>query len=126
MHEGWLMLGEEQRPNFRNLGSKGDLISILALVPIIFLFGYFNQLERGMTAACSLYAVIVLVRVLWYLRLRIWFWILIGVFIAAHILIVVYAPWARNDYPAFVLLPFGIVDFGVMYASTRLAQQFLG
>lgn len=120
------MRDEEQRPNFRNLGSKGDLISILALVPIIFLFGYFDQLERGMTAACSLYAIIVLVRVLWYLRSRIWFWILIGLFTAAHILIIVYAPWARNDYPAFVLLPFGIVDFGVMYAMTRLAQQFFG
>jgi hypothetical protein len=115
----------EQRPSFRNWSTKADIVWIALLILLLFGVAHYSDLERGMTAACSGGAIVVLTRFVAYLWARTWFWVLVALFAALHVFVVIYLPWARNDYPAIVLMPFGIVDFGIMYVCVRLVERIL-
>lgn len=110
-------------PTFQNFSTKTDLISIGLLGVLMFVVAYYSDLERGMTAACSGAAIEILARYCAYLWSRTWFWVLIGVFVALHVLVVIYVPWARNEYSALALMPIGIADFGIMFVCVRLVER---
>ena len=115
----------EQEPSFQNWSTKADLVWIALLILLLFGVAHFSDLERGMTAACSSGAIVVLTRFFACLWTRTWFWVLVALFVALHVFVVIYLPWAQNDYPAIVLMPFGIVDFGIMYVCVRVMERIL-
>ena len=112
-------------PTFRNWSTKADFAWIALMILMMFGIANFWDLERGMTAACSGAAIIILTRFCAYLWGRFWFWVLIGLFVVLHVFVVIYLPWARNELPAAALMPLGFVDFGIMYLCVRMMRRLM-
>lgn len=115
----------DQTPKLPALSAKTDFIATVCLLPVLFGVAYVSDMERGMTAACSVIAIELVIRAFSYLRTKTWFWLVIGLFVVSHVLIVIYLPWAKNNYSAIVLLPIGLVDFGIMYFIVRITERVL-
>jgi hypothetical protein len=104
---------------------KWLLMVILCMVPLFFVFALMGDPGRGRAAAISGGVIATAVRACWDLRKYAWFWTTAAVLIALHVFLVVHIPWTDKSYPGYTLLPFGALDYGIMYGSFKLAGKLM-
>ena len=52
-----------------------------------------------------------------------WFWITLAIIIALHVLLILLIPWTSKSYPGPILLPFGAVDYFVVWGCIKLVEK---
>lgn len=116
----------EKRRSFDSITSRWGALVGLCCSPLFFVFAYFGDPGRGMAAMISSGLIVVLVKYFWDLRNRVWFWITIAFIVGLHVALVLLIPWPDNDYRGIQLLPFALLDFGIVYGIIRLVESAAG
>ena len=93
---------------------RGTLLWSIALAiitsPVCLVFYYFGEPGKGRAAWFFLIVLVISAKVRWELRKHSWFWVTIAAIAIVESLMVMYVPWTSKWIPAFVLIPFALVD----------------
>jgi hypothetical protein len=125
MHEPSLTAESNRQHFFDRLTRKSALVIALCSSPFFFIFAYFGDLGKGRTAAICAFAIITAVWYYWDLRRHVWFWFTVAIVIALHVPLVLFVPWTDTKYPGVVLLPFALLDYGIVYGCIKLAEMMM-
>lgn len=99
------------------------LLAMLFSSPIFLLFIYLHKVEQGIGAWICAGIVVVSIIVRWDLRKSAWFWVAILIGALLQLPFVVFVPWT-NRYMSFVsFLPFGLLDYAMVYGCIKLAEK---
>lgn len=104
---------------------KWILISAGPGLALMLLFWYFGDIGRGFAAAIATYMIILNMGVFWRSRRHASFWVAISFVVFVHFLLIACIPWPRPNVPGRALLPFGIVDFLLIFGCFKLVQKIL-
>ena len=104
---------------------KWLLVVILCSSPLFVLFAYFGDPGRGRAAAIGMTVILFAARKCWTLRGYTWFWILLTIIVALHVLLVLSMPWTSKSYPGPILLPFAILDYVIVWGCFRLWKNVM-
>jgi hypothetical protein len=61
----------------------------------------------------------------WQLRRHAWFWGIMAILAALHVLLVLFVPWTAKWVPAIVIIPIGIADLYAMLAILSLVGKLV-
>jgi hypothetical protein len=114
-------MSEHQSPNY--LTRKWALIAAVLSSPLYFLFDHLGDPGRARAAVCAGIVIIAAVRSRWDLRRSVLFWATIALLILAHVPLILLTPWTNDNLPSISLLPFGMLDFVVMYGCIKLVEK---
>jgi hypothetical protein len=122
MHGGTLMKerSDNQAPN--PFTRKWLLVVILCMVPLFFLFAFLGDPGRGRAVAICLGVTMTALRACWNLKRYPWFWMVLAVIVALHVLLVLSVHWNDKSYPGYTLLPFAVLNYGVVYGCFKLIE----
>jgi len=101
-------------------------IGICCLFPLYLLFSAFGNAGRGTSAMCFGGAMIIVVRLRWELRNRVWFWVTVGLLVLIHLAMVLLIPWPNRDYTLPIILPVGVVDILMIWFVIQWVAKKLG
>lgn len=125
MHEHSLTTESNRQHFFDKLTKKSALAIALCSSPFFFIFAYFGDLGQGRTAAICAFVIITAVWYYWDLRKHVWFWFTVAIVVIFHVSAVLFVPWTDTKYPGVVLLPFALLDYGIVYVCIRLAEMMM-
>lgn len=100
----------------------GAAFGLFALVLVTYLL----DIGRGFAAGVAMYMIVLNAGVFWRSRQHAWFWTTIIVMVILHSLLVVAVPWPKTKLPGRALLPFGLLDFFLIFGSMKLARLLCG
>jgi|SRR5665213_11538 len=104
--------------------NKWTLIAFLVGVTLFFLFVHLGDPARGMAAAVAGGMVVITVMSCWNLRKHAWFWAIVAILASVHVPLILYVHWPDTGHmPAVSLLPFGMLDWAVMYGCIKLVEK---
>ena len=98
----------------------------LALLPILFFFGYLGKLDLGTNVYLCLCVNVLAVRFRWNLRNHLWFWSTIALVMALEFPVVLLVQWPHEWVPDVALLPIGIAGYLVAIGALQLAEKLFG
>jgi hypothetical protein len=99
------------------------LLSMLVTSPIFILFVCLKRFDQGLGVWICSGIVVGSIMIWWDLRKSVWFWVAITVAVLLQIPFVLFVPWA-DRYMSFVsLLPFGFLDFVIVYGCIKLSEK---
>jgi hypothetical protein len=104
---------------------KWLLIVIVCSLPIFFLFAFLGDPAKGRTAGISAAVGMTAIRGCWNLRKHVSFWTIVAALIALHMFLIWRVPWNDKSYPGYTLLPFAVLDYGVVYGIFKLAEKVM-
>jgi hypothetical protein len=114
---------KEKQPS-RTFTRKVALLAMLFMSPVFILFICLDKLNEGIGVWICAGIVVGSIIVWWDLRKSVWFWTAIIIAALLQIPFIMFAPWT-NRYMSFVsLLPFGILDYVIVYGCIKLAEKF--
>jgi hypothetical protein len=102
---------------------KWLLATMLCMIPVFLLFAYFGDPGRGRAAAIATGAIMLAVGGRSSLKSQRWFWVTLAVIIVLHVLLVVLIPWTSKSYPGPILLPFGALDYFIVWGCIKLVEK---
>jgi energy-coupling factor transporter transmembrane protein EcfT len=102
---------------------KWLLVTILCMVPVFLLFAYFGYPGKGRAAAIATGAIMLAVAGRSGLKSQRWFWVTLTIIIAVHVLFVLLIPWTSKSYPGPILLPFGALDYFIVWGCIKLVEK---
>ena len=91
-------------------------------LPVLVLVAYLLDLGSGFAAGVAVYMIVLNAGVFWRSRQHAWFWSTIIAMVTLHSLLVVAIPWPKTKLPGRALLPFGLLDFFLIFGSMKLAR----
>jgi hypothetical protein len=122
MHEQTPMT-EDDSKQFADTLTKSSAIAIgLCSLPLYLVLAYFGQPGRWRAAAICASLIIAVARGFWESRRSAWFWITLSIVVLTHVLLILLVPWNNTNYPGVVLLPLGLLDFGLIYQCFKVAR----
>jgi len=101
-------------------------IGICCLFPLYLLFSALGNAGRGTAAMCFGGAIIIVVRLRWELRNRVWFWVIVSLLVLLHLAMTILIPWPNQNYTLPIVLPVGIVDILGISWLIQLAAKKMG
>ena len=112
------------RGDSESLSSKfSTLLAPVCTSPIWFLLR--GSPGRALAAWAIATALVLSVQACWEMRKHPWFWVVVAVLTALHVLLVLYIPWpavyTTIGGPAFV--PFGLLDFAIFLGCMKLIEK---
>jgi hypothetical protein len=113
--------GQPPQPMTRLWG----IVAFALSYPIYFLFDHYGDPGRARAAGCCGAVIIIAVVRRWELRGRPWFWAAIAIAVALHVPLILLIPWPNNDMPGVSLLPFGLLDYALVYGCIKLAEKLV-
>jgi hypothetical protein len=125
MHEHSITTESHRKHFFDRLTRKSALVIALCSSPFFFIFAYLGDPGKGRAAAICSIAIITALWYYWDLRRHVWFWFTAAIVIMLHVPVVLYVPWTDTKYPGVVLLPFGLLDYGIVYGCIKLAEKVM-
>ena len=69
--------------------------------------------------------IVIVVWTRWDLKTYAWFWATLAILVSLHVPLIQYVPWTNTSYPGVVLLPFGLLDFAIMYGCIKVAEKLM-
>ena len=78
---------------------------------------------RGQAAAISAGAIALAARLVWDLRNRVWFWVVITIIVFLHVPFILLIPWKFRQLSYVALLPACLLDFVIVYGIIRLIEN---
>ncbi len=114
--------------SFDSISKEWALVVGISLGPLYFLVAHFANDEKAMAAYVSAAMIAVVVRYFWDLREHIWFWAAITFIVFLYILLIVFLPppatqWNYVHWNYVQMLPFGLLDFAIVYGVIRLVEN---
>jgi hypothetical protein len=107
---------QPQRPDYTGLKIG------LLVAPVFVLFAYFDQADMGFTVTVVLGMMLLVIKLRWYLRKHVWFWVTIALVLALHIPLFLIVRWPANNVRAAALV-FGTADFLATLGALGLAEK---
>lgn len=112
--------------NSESLSSKiSALLAPVCTSPVWFFLR--DSPGRALAAWAFATSLVLSVQACWEMHKRLWFWVMVAVLTALHVLLVLYIPWptvyTTIGGPAFV--PFGLLDFGIFLGCMKLTEKVM-
>ena len=99
------------------------VVSAIIAVPLT----YFGRFALVLPTLMSLVVIVYVIFAKWELRREAWFWPVIVVVSALHVLAIIFVPWKTTSLPSIVSLPFVVADLAaVLGIFTLLDRHFNG
>lgn len=110
-----------------NLFSRKWLLVVICCGAIAFILFAFllNDPGRGRAAAIATAVIMYAVRADWDLRGYTWFWIVVSVLIAIHVLLVLLIPWTSKSYPGLLLFPVAVADYAFVWGCLKVSHNLM-
>jgi hypothetical protein len=102
---------------------KWLLLVILCVVPLFFLFAVLGDPGRGRASGICAGVCMTAIRACWNLRKRVSFWMIAAILIALHVFLIAFLSWMDKSYPGYALLPFAVLEYGIMYKAFKLVGK---
>jgi drug/metabolite transporter (DMT)-like permease len=99
------------------------LCVIFGSMPLILLFYYFGKPALALPVLGSAGIVTMAIALRWQLRRHVWFWVIIGIFVALHGALILVVPWTTQWVPAVVMTPIGVADLYLMLAILSVVRK---
>ena len=115
---------ENVKPQLRPEG-KFALLLILCEFAVFALFLVFGQPKIGLGACICVAVFMIALRATWQLHDHRWYWGAVVIAVALQAPFVFYVPWTNHAYRGTALLPFGFVDFLVVWGCIKLAEKVM-
>jgi len=93
--------------------------------PLFFLFDSLGKPGNGRAAWIGAGMILIVMKVRWELRKHKWFWLTMFFIVAAHVPLVVFAPWTSRWIPAVGILPIGVADIAVMFGCLHIIEKWM-
>lgn len=90
---------------------------------------FFDAIGRESLALPTLNCIMVVVFIVilkWRLRRYMWFWAILTIVAALHVLLLLYVPWTEKWVPALAISVIDIADLIVILAAFSLAGRLMG
>lgn len=124
MHEGTMMAA----PNDNQAGDMFSrkwllLVIVCGAIPFLLFAFLLNEPGRGRAAAIATAVIMYAVKGRWNLREYTWFWVVLTIIVALHVLLVLLVPWTSKSYPGLLLFPVAVADFAIVWGCFKLAEK---
>ena len=101
------------------------LIMGAGLLTLLLLFIYMERQNMRLTLLIFLPVTIVVIRIYWGLRKRIWFWAVIVLMMGLHIPLVFIVRMPERWVPPMALLPIVLADVIIVAGAVHLVEKFI-
>jgi len=105
--------------------SMWGLVAFALSLPVDIAVSHFVDPGRGRAAGIALGLTILSIRVFWYLRKQVWFWITIAALTIFHVVLIFVVPWTMRSFPSPALWPVGIADFAAVCGCVKLCEKLM-
>jgi hypothetical protein len=95
------------------------------MLPVFALFIHFGGEDLALPACIYLGMIALAIALRWNLRTRVWFWIVIALVVALHVVLLVEVPWPHFTINRITLLPFGVADLLVILGIIQFVEKFI-
>jgi hypothetical protein len=92
------------------------------LLAVYLLLIFLDLSDMGLTLFCSLAAILLVAKIRWELRTRIWFWIVM----ALHVPLIVFWHWPDRWTPTVELWVLVMADISIILGVLRVAERLAG
>ncbi len=111
--------------------SEGKFSRVSALLiplftsPVCLLFR--GDPGRALAAWLFTGALVLSIRFFWGRRGHLWFWVMVAVLTVLHVLLIIYVPWpgVHTTIGGPALVPFGLLDVGIMCGCFKLVENLM-
>jgi len=104
---------------------KFALLLILCEFAVFVLFLVFGQPKIGLGTCICVAVFLIALRATWVLHDHRWYWGAVAIAVALQAPFVLYVPWTNHAYRGTALLPFGFVDFLVVWGCIKLTEKVM-
>ena len=104
----------------------GVLCWMAACALIVWPFYRSGRLDLAKPVLYCIGIVGVVIAIKWKLRRHVWFWIIMAILAALHVLFILFVPWTAKWIPALVVIPIAIGDFYVMLWVLMVVKKIHG
>jgi hypothetical protein len=104
---------------------KFALLLILCEFAVFALFLVFDKPKIGLGACISVAVLMIAMRATWRLHEHRWFWTAIAISIVIQVPFILYIPWSNHAFRGTALLPFGFLNFIVVYGCIKLVEMMM-
>jgi hypothetical protein len=119
-----LSADEDIKPQLTPEG-KFALLLIACEFATFVVFLLFNEPGVGLSACISVAVLMIAIRATWRLHVHRWYWVATAVSIALQAPFLVYVPWSNHAFRGTALLPFGLLDFILVWGCIKLAEKLM-
>jgi hypothetical protein len=105
------------------LTQKLALLAMLFASPVFLLCIFLHRVDEGIGLWICAGIVVGFVLVRWDLRKYAWFWLAISIAVLLQIPFAIFVPWTDRYMSSVSLLPFGFLDYALVYGCVKLAEK---
>jgi len=117
---------KENRLNQFRLPRWGVLCGIAGSLSFCFLFDYFGHFELVRPVMFSTAIIAIAIAFRWQLRHHLWFWGVVAVTVALHVLVIFHHSWTTRWIPAVVSAGYMTADLYVILVVISVVRKFEG
>jgi hypothetical protein len=103
----------------------GLLCVMIGSLPIYWVFDHFGRLNLALPTLVGVAVLGCAIAIKWKLRRQVWFWIAMIVFVALHVLLLLFFPWPTKWVPASVFAGISSVELYAMLAILCVVEKFV-
>jgi ABC-type amino acid transport system permease subunit len=104
---------------------KAALLAMLFSTPVLLIFICLGKIDEGIGAWICAGLIVHSTRVRWNLRRNAWFWVASTTAVLLQVPFVVFVPWGDRYMSSISFLPFGILDFAIIWGCFNLAEKVM-
>lgn len=105
---------------------KFALMVIACIFPVFVTFLVLDKPVLGVSICFCIAVLLTAMRFTWNLREHYWYWVAVVISISIQPLFVLYVPWSNHAYRGTALLPFGMLDYLLVWGCIKLTQKVMG
>jgi hypothetical protein len=104
---------------------KFALMVIACVFPLFVVFLVLGKPILGVSICVCAAVVLTALRTTWDLREHYWYWAAVVVSIMIQPLFIIYVPWSNHAYRGTALLPFGMLDYLLVWGCIKITQKIM-
>ena len=117
------MSSSDSRESPREFSLRAGYVALLCASPILFIFGYLGDWDKGIGAWFCAVLMLMVIRARWDLRRYVWFWITIVFGGALQVPFIQLVPWGNRNLTGISGLPVALLDYGIVYGCVKLVER---
>jgi hypothetical protein len=117
-------LEENQPREQKTTDWRGTIIGI-CMLHVFALLIHFGGKDLALPACTYLGMIALAIALRWNLRTHVWFWIVIALVLALHVVLLLKVPWPHFTINRITLLPFGVADLLVILGIIKFVEKLI-
>ena len=97
----------------------------LGMLPVFLLFRHFGGIDMALPAFVYIGMISLAIALRWSLRTQVWFWVVIALVLALHVLLLLEVNWPHFKINRITLLPIGVADLLVVLGIIQFVEKFI-